>query len=352
MKLNITVLTILLCCIIRTQAQKKSIPCPVSPEKLTEKSFSTYFDTDLIETEQFSIADANSNGIKEVWIRYRKRAQPAAAGAAQDSDIIGLAAYVYVNNTYRLIFANDNAFFCSDCNNAGSQSFAIDHDRINISISWGPSIGTVQTNFSFSYKKSIKNWVLSSFFESGGESGNMDSNRDRPHITTRNTYMNKFKRDVLISNYEAETVPYDTTNILRSIAYYYDNAEPLSAAVSELKKAATKPAIGDFEKVFGKDDVQQLLDDYPLSVKTLGSLNDIGYYLEQMNVLDAAEVMLKAILKTYPDRMVAYLNLGDVYRKLNQKDKAKEMYRVYSRKMGDKKLERQIPAYVTTYLNQ
>ena len=56
-----------------------------------------------------------------------------------------------------------------------------------------------------------------------------------------------------------------------------------------------------------------LLFNFNLSKENLREYNDIAYYLEQSKAYDEAVFLLEKIIKEFPNRTVAYINLGDAY---------------------------------------
>ncbi|WP_378184178.1 tetratricopeptide repeat protein [Aquimarina sp. SS2-1] len=74
--------------------------------------------------------------------------------------------------------------------------------------------------------------------------------------------------------------------------------------------------------------------------------NDIAYYLEQAKAYEEAVFLLEKIVEEVPDRTVAYINLGDAYWGLDEKEKAKEAYKTYVDQMKTKGKEAKIPKRV------
>lgn len=74
--------------------------------------------------------------------------------------------------------------------------------------------------------------------------------------------------------------------------------------------------------------------------------NDIGYYLEQSGLYEEAIYILEKIIEAYPERTVAYINLGDAYWGMGNYIKAKESYKVYIKQMKNKGKENIIPKRV------
>ncbi|WP_428740651.1 tetratricopeptide repeat protein [Tenacibaculum sp.] len=78
----------------------------------------------------------------------------------------------------------------------------------------------------------------------------------------------------------------------------------------------------------------------------LTMFNDIGYFLEQSGLYEESVYILEVIIKEFPNRTVAYINLGDAYWGLGKKEEAKQVYKVYVEQMKAKNKERKIPSQV------
>lgn len=74
--------------------------------------------------------------------------------------------------------------------------------------------------------------------------------------------------------------------------------------------------------------------------------NDYGFFLEQAGMYEEAVDVLYGVLTLAPDRMVAYLNLGDALWGLGEHGNAVNEYLIYSRTMEEVGLEEQIPERV------
>jgi len=89
-----------------------------------------------------------------------------------------------------------------------------------------------------------------------------------------------------------------------------------------------------------------------LSFKNVGlkdaliKYNDIAYYLEQSGAYEEAIFILEKIIKEFPNRTVAYINLGDAYWGLGEKEKAKEAYKTYIKQMKASGKENKIPKHI------
>ncbi|CAA0156027.1 tetratricopeptide repeat protein [Tenacibaculum maritimum] len=74
--------------------------------------------------------------------------------------------------------------------------------------------------------------------------------------------------------------------------------------------------------------------------------NDKAYYLEQSGLYTEAIYLLERIIKQYPNRTVAYINLGDSYWGVGSFEKAKKTYQIYVKQMQKKGKEVIIPKRV------
>lgn len=86
-----------------------------------------------------------------------------------------------------------------------------------------------------------------------------------------------------------------------------------------------------------------LLINNKLDKKTLPQYNDIAYYLEQSKLYPEAVFLLEAIVSKFPDRMVAYINLGDAYWGNQQFKNAKNAYHKYTVMMDASDKQNKIP---------
>jgi tetratricopeptide (TPR) repeat protein len=80
--------------------------------------------------------------------------------------------------------------------------------------------------------------------------------------------------------------------------------------------------------------------------QTLVQYNDMAYYLQKAGANKEAIFLLEKIIKKFPNRTVAYYNLGDAYWELGEKDKAIKAYTTYIEQMRNKGLQKKIPKEV------
>ncbi|MEN4761842.1 tetratricopeptide repeat protein [Chryseobacterium sp. C39-AII1] len=77
------------------------------------------------------------------------------------------------------------------------------------------------------------------------------------------------------------------------------------------------------------EEIIELLEKFPISISTINNYNNIAYYLQESHINHEAILILNNILKKFPDRVVAYLNLADAYWEEGKKEKAVANYRQY-----------------------
>ncbi|OEK08564.1 hypothetical protein A8C32_03695 [Flavivirga aquatica] len=92
--------------------------------------------------------------------------------------------------------------------------------------------------------------------------------------------------------------------------------------------------------------VSHIIDIVAINESNVSMYNDIAYYLEQSKACGAAIFLLKKIIVKFPNRLVAYINLGDAYWSIGDNKKAKNAYKKYFELMKSKEKESKIPKRV------
>ena len=94
-----------------------------------------------------------------------------------------------------------------------------------------------------------------------------------------------------------------------------------------------------------------LLDAIPISNETVNQYNDLAFYLQQNSHEELfAQYVLERIITIFPDKIVAYLNLGDTYWDLENFEKAKQAYRKYISLMKTEGNENKVPIIIWMFL--
>lgn len=83
-----------------------------------------------------------------------------------------------------------------------------------------------------------------------------------------------------------------------------------------------------------------------ISQNNLSNYNNIAYYLEKAKAYNEAIYLLEKILEKFPNRTVAYINLGDAYWGLGDTEKAKAAYQTYIKQMKESGKEKKIPKVI------
>lgn len=120
---------------------------------------------------------------------------------------------------------------------------------------------------------------------------------------------------------------------------------------SELFHYSTSHNLKDYKrsnKVEINDAIDSLSCQLPsLSNDSIEEINNSAFYLYKLGYYNESLFFFKNVLKRDPDRVVAYLNIADVYQALNQKEEARKNYNIYSLKMKKLGLTKKIPDRVS-----
>jgi tetratricopeptide (TPR) repeat protein len=85
-------------------------------------------------------------------------------------------------------------------------------------------------------------------------------------------------------------------------------------------------------------------DTFKVSKNNLVFLNDCGYYLQAAGDNESAVSVLNKVLKAFPDRAVAHLNIADAYYELGDVEPSRLHYRKYCEIMQKEGKDKKIPA--------
>ncbi len=117
---------------------------------------------------------------------------------------------------------------------------------------------------------------------------------------------------------------------------FQEEKEPTINAFHDITKA-NKSSKKDLSLICDITVLNCITENISLDKNSLSQFNDIAYYLEQENLNEEAIVLLETIIKKFPNRIPAYINLGDAFWKLGLKAKSKKAYQTYVKLTGDKK---------------
>ncbi len=106
-------------------------------------------------------------------------------------------------------------------------------------------------------------------------------------------------------------------------------------------------SMNDYERIVYCDfKFIRLVKDLTITHEHLTFYNDKAYYLEQSGLYEEAINLLEKIINQHPNRTVAYINLGDAYWGLGNKDKAQQTYKTYVKQMKANAKGTKIPKQV------
>lgn len=94
------------------------------------------------------------------------------------------------------------------------------------------------------------------------------------------------------------------------------------------------------------DFLRQVQDEQPLQRNNVTHYNNIAYHLEQNGHYATAVFLLRDILHQFPQRTVAYINLGDALWAMDRQADAIDAYQTYIRLMRESGREQRIPQRV------
>lgn len=102
----------------------------------------------------------------------------------------------------------------------------------------------------------------------------------------------------------------------------------------------------DRQAVLSTADVRAMLLVIPVMAANVQHYNNIAYYLEQSGQYSESILLLNEVVATFPNRTVAYINLGDAYWGLEKYSEARQAYQTYIHLMRENNREQRIPQRV------
>lgn len=119
-----------------------------------------------------------------------------------------------------------------------------------------------------------------------------------------------------------------------SFTGFQENKEPnLINYLNQIKNASNKKNLKKLELFCDPIIIDHLMKITKIHKDNISNYNDIAYYLEQAGAYKEAISLLEKIIIKFPERTVAYINLGDAYWELQNIKNAKEAYQKYFEQM-------------------
>jgi len=97
--------------------------------------------------------------------------------------------------------------------------------------------------------------------------------------------------------------------------------------------------------------LEVLLENFDIEDENIEEWNNLAFYLEQNLQYDQAIFLLEKVIEVDPERTVAYINMGDAYLGLNEKQTANTAYQKYVKLMQGENKEGIIPPRIVEFLN-
>ncbi|MDR2238599.1 MAG: hypothetical protein LBE92_20915 [Chryseobacterium sp.] len=206
-----------------------------------------------------------------------------------------------------------------------------------------------EINFDLNTINSIKNLNNEIYFENNRLIIQKEIDENNPHDfinykyyfhnTNNSVILDKveFKRETYVENvdmckfgytyFSNETIPFSKVDffnrkflqsLIRDISL--NQAIEIATKVNQSYNCTSSLSINELDFLLKKT----ILDN-----KSVNSYNNLAYHLEQKKQYETSNYLLKKITETFPDRVVAWLNYGDVLWGLNENMEAKGVYKKY-----------------------
>lgn len=138
-----------------------------------------------------------------------------------------------------------------------------------------------------------------------------------------------------------------------TITYRYQQGKYLptqskAAEVFDLKQIEQQAKEGlKFKPIM----LKAMLHEKWLTKENMESYNNIAYYLQKAGHNKEAILLLKSILHEFPNRTVAYLNIGDAYLEMSNSFKASQSYAQYIKLMQNEGKDSRIPERIKSIID-
>lgn len=169
--------------------------------------------------------------------------------------------------------------------------------------------------------------------------------RDEYFVNAYNISIVYFKKDGTIDyqNPNNEIYPYYNKETIENRLYEVGICQPLKYPLAIIESTLKDK---NNTQTYNSDYFNGVLNETRINKSSLESYNNIAYYLQQAGANQESAYLLEKIIEKFPDRTVAYFNLGDAYYGLGDKTKAIKAYQTYIDQMKKKGLDKKIPKRV------
>lgn len=192
-------------------------------------------------------------------------------------------------------------------------------------------------NYYYQYNDEVQNWILNKEYT---YSYNQDYSIDyEVNFPTQSISINGLKfEQIKIQNESERQIYYN--NLLSDLLLKFSNAYKNKINYSNLSE-------------YPKFMIMDMMNMVPVTNENVALYNDLAYYLQKNPKEDIyAKYILEEVIRKFPKRTVAYINLGDTYWDLQEYESAKESYGVYVQLMKEAGKENIIPQTVLKRLKE
>ena len=177
------------------------------------------------------------------------------------------------------------------------------------------SLKTTELNY-YKFFDGINNWVL---YKSS------TSTIDSDFIPDIKTVILDFSYTI-----EGNKIATKTLKNQESLKLKINNTNKFNDLFNKYKLANNNSSVNNISEELNFDDLSEIILFIPISKDNIEKYNDFAYYLGLSKKGNNYSIfILKNIIKIYPTRTVAFLNLADSYYNVEEKNKAKTNYKKY-----------------------
>ncbi len=158
--------------------------------------------------------------------------------------------------------------------------------------------------------------------------------------------------DMSFSNFEYLNIPNQPLDLIYEFFVYPDLGPTIDSFYESVKNSYNENDAEYLSLASDRLVIDELLWITSIDRSNVSKYNDIGYYFERSGLFNEAVYLLEKVIEKFPNRTVAYINLGDAYWGLGEIENAKQAYRSYIALMRDAGRESRIPEFVLSRVEE
>jgi len=111
--------------------------------------------------------------------------------------------------------------------------------------------------------------------------------------------------------------------------------QEFSSIYNEMESLYKSKKLSSSKKTFcDEKEIAEIIYNVPINNKNVENYNNLGFFMgKTTNNLQCGLYILQYIIDKVPERTPAYINIGDIYNNLGEKEHAKENYKIYVKQM-------------------